>query len=204
MLSHDPNVHEDKLHAFLGGLHSLWSLFLLLITAYRFGMPRGCINNHKINVLVWTFPLNIKKVVICCDFFTLCSISAFMEDRKMSWHWKSCFAPGYIFQNNFLLSIHCIHNTYLWQCTNLYLLLEPRTQTDKHRCMLNRCSKQRRINASGKQDKMNIPEAPAINVHTNTYTYTPTHKLQQKYCVYPINADIRRRCCQCIAQLLTL
>lgn len=88
----------------------------------------------------------------------------------------------------------------------VYLPLEPRTQTDTQTQVhvLKCCSKQRRINASGKQDTMNIPEAPAINVHTNTYT--PTHKQTHTAtkCDYPINADIRRRCCQCKAQLLTL
>ncbi len=146
---------------------------------------------------------------MCCDFFTLCSFSAFMEDRKMSWHWKSCFAPGYILPNNLLLSIHCIHNAYLWQCTNR---IPPTTTKNTNRHTNTDACWSVAVNSVGSMHLENKTQWISLRLrqsmcstHKHIHTHTKNkHTLQQKYCDYPINADIRRRCCQCKAQLLTL
>jgi len=136
----------------------------------------------------------VKNVTFCCELFFktsnmlgLALISSLYAVFQISQRTQiCCFAPGYRFQKDFLLSIYCIHILYLWQWTNP---IPPRTETHRHKHTLRHCGKPRRINASGKQGKMNIPEAVAMSVHINTPTHTDTP--QQKYCIWPINADIQ-------------
>lgn len=109
------------------GQHS-WQPLVTVITACRFEIAWGWVNNYKIRILVWTIPLNIKYVGICSDFFTLCRISDFMKDRTMSWYWKHLvFANGYRFQKDVLISLFIVF--VLYTCGNAqtqYLLLQLR------------------------------------------------------------------------------
>lgn len=134
---------------------------------------------------MWTIILNTKYVGTCSDFFTLCCISDFTKDRQISWYWKLVVSALVIDFRKISFSVFIVFLCYTCGDAQTQYHLEPR-----HKRMLKHCGKARRINASEKQDKMNIPEAVAINVHINTPPHTDT--LQQKV-LHPINADIRWR-----------